>query len=168
MEDKSRHDSSYEDLNNTKEDWIELEYFDNAHINSSQLSTEEDQSQDYLLTIDTETYLDKKFLEGSDEDKQEVNSKRKTIISSENDDKNQSIINEKAGSENFDEISDKFDLEDQSSERSYIHRYPKRNRSPPGDWFMTFSSMHWNITISNDPTLKEAMNSSLEKKSEWL
>lgn len=48
------------------------------------------------------------------------------------------------------------------------HRYPCRNRNPPGDWFMTAPCPILNVTTSDDPTLKEAMGANSEEREAWL
>jgi len=51
---------------------------------------------------------------------------------------------------------------------SYTHRYPRRNRKAPSNWFMAASSPTITVTTGDDPTLKEAMDASPEERETWL
>ena len=51
---------------------------------------------------------------------------------------------------------------------SSTHRYPRRNRRPPGNWFMAAASPNFTVTTADDPTLKEAMNATPEERGIWL
>ena len=48
------------------------------------------------------------------------------------------------------------------------HRYPRRVRKPPSDWFMSASPASIEVTTADDPTLGEALKATLEEREAWM